>query len=236
MVKKYSIIFICLIGVTLYLSIILPYLQAQDATPVPDVATSVAGTLTALAPTIDSIQPTRLPTSTPTPTPTLTPTITPTLSIEDQVALTITAVFLDANTLDTWVENSNGAKHAFTNMLPEEIRAPSKENADLIVVIESLEVNEDSLPVSGGCGGSVRRIRIDYRITLTNTSTGETLDPHTIRGGSPGRPFLLNSCDPIRGTLPSFSTFFEWLADKAYLLIEPPTLTPTPTRTSTPAS
>jgi hypothetical protein len=205
-----------------------------DPTPDPLVETIVAETLTALAPTIDSIHPTEIPpTNTPKPsrTPTLTKTPTPTLSVEEQVALTITAVYIDSVTLKVWVANDTGqSEHEWHGFIPVRMQAKTRAEADLLVTIEEQLINSGSANYL--MCGKVEGKQHVYTATIT-TAEGVLVDEKQFRGGTPHFPSSISfpSCPDQIGSKPSYRDFVEWLEEYAYL--EPPTPIPSPTFTAT---
>lgn len=133
-----------------------------------------------------------------------------------------------------WIEDTSGEVHEFMQSIPPEISAENKELADLLVVIEVVETQGDPMSVSGGCGGSVDRYKVDYSITLIKQKTEQNLATTLLEGYFPGGFRMLSSCDPLRGR-PTFEVFFHWLAPYAYLVATPtPTSTYTPSLTYTP--
>ena len=180
----------------------------------------VAATLTSLVPTFEAGRPTAMPTPLPTrtPLPSATPrptrTPTPTLSIDEQVALTITAAWIDATTLDVWVglSTDQSSQHAWLNSLPDEMRADSLQVADLIATIE-----ESSRAVSSetylGCG-RVSGYAVVFRVRLYDRN-GTVLTNRSFNGGNPSFPSTINSCADRYGSPPSSSEFREWISSYA---------------------
>jgi len=209
----------------------------------------VAGTLTALAPSPTATQspsPTRTPTATATASPsqTLTATSTPsptepptqTLSVEEQVRLTLTQYYIDQMTLQVWVEREGGATHPWHRQLPDEIRASSWSEAELVVKIEEKRVYVDSANYYyqpfGGFACTMKRYRIDNVSRLVDTRDSSELSTRTFRGSQPSFPQTTFNCSDLIGDPPSFSQrFVDWLAPSAYLLGTP---TPTPRPSPTP--
>jgi hypothetical protein len=208
-----------------------------NPTPVPEVETAVAATQTALAPTFDSIRPTTppSPTATLTPSPTRTPTptrtLTPTLSIEEQVGLTITAIFIDETTLKVWVEKDDRTRHPWHDRLPADIRASRRAAADLIVTIEEKRVYHSSQnyyrQFSTTVACTSKGYRIVYVASLFDPAHDLPLATTRYRGSAPSFPASVSSCSDKTGNPPAFTReFVNWLTPYAYLYTA---LTPTPT-------
>jgi hypothetical protein len=240
----------------LVLSTIATDVSAQtDATPLPEVETAVAATLTAVAPTFESMPPTRTarpsptptltltPSSTPTSTATLTPSSTPTLTptftpsptlseVERIAGETLTAIFIDQSILQVWVESDDGHRHRWQSQLPKEIRASDRESAELVVVIDAQQRSAGSERYQG-CG-EVNGYRIVYIASIVDPRDDEVLATEDFGGSAPDFPFIIYSCEDRIGDPPDFTRHFvDWLAPHVYLL-GTPTPTPRPTRTPRP--
>jgi len=222
----------------------------SEPTPDPTVKAAVEQTLTALAPSptaTQSASPTRTPTATPTASPSRTPTATTTpsptasatqtLSVEEQIERTLTQYYIDQMTLQVWVEWESGATHPWHRQLPDEIRASSRSEAELVVTIEQQRVfvrsQDYTHQFTRTFACTVKGYRIDYDATLTNAQTGELLARREFRGAEPSFPHLISSCEDQVGLRPDpHDGFINWVANYTYLLGTP---TPTPTSTRIPS-
>ncbi|MBL8154006.1 MAG: hypothetical protein JNM70_07470 [Anaerolineae bacterium] len=154
---------------------------------------------------------------------------TPTLTIDQQIDATVAASLLKK----VWIEDAEGERHRFMDSLPEEIKAATRERADVWVIITQIETEVEPLSVSGGCGGKITRYQVDLDIQLIDRATGAVLDSTVLEGYTPVA-FFLTSCGALRG-MQGFEPFFHWLALRVYLVATPtPTFTPSPTPTPTP--
>jgi hypothetical protein len=221
-----------------------------DPTPTPNVETAVAGTLTALAPSPTNTDvptathtpspfPTPTATHTPSPSPTSTATHTaspsqpPTLSFDQQVEGSVTAHYIDQMTLEVWVQYDNGRKHPWHRRLPDEIRASSPEDAEIVVVIHEQQRLEGSAHYLG-CG-AVNRYQIVYEATVVDPQDHEVLSKKNFAGPPPVFPTVIYSCSALVGEPPSFTPqFVRWIASYTYLLGTPtatPAVIPSPVPT-----
>jgi hypothetical protein len=241
-----SLTLIVLVVSGLVLSTIATGVVAQsDETPLPEVETAVAATLTAVAPTFESIPPTRTARPSPTPTVTLTPSSTPTptptstasatLSEVEKIAgETLTAIFIDQSILQVWIEWDDGRRHDWHRELPDDLRAASRENAELVVRIEEEQrfVREQGYGLFGvthEC--DVPGYRTVYQASLIDPRDDELLAEQDFEGPMPIFPSRIDSCDTtVVGGPPGFTRrFVDWIAPYAYLLGAPtPTPTPSP--------
>lgn len=194
----------------------------QNPTTNPTVEAMVASTLTALAPTFEALQPTTVPTATPsrTPLPTRTPTRTrtptPTLSIEEQVARTITAIYVDETTLKVWVgrQNAPTVRHDWYDVLPDVMKASSYATADLVVTIGEITRSAGSEQYTG-CGSLLGTTTVHGFIYVYVADLFDK-DQHRIatrnfEGSRPDFPFSISSCADRYGSLPSSAHFVSWL-------------------------
>jgi len=172
---------------------LMPSATAQtDATPLPEVETAVAGTLTALAPS-------------------------PTWTVDEQVALTVTATLREQGALKIWVTTEQGVEHEWQRELTEDLQAESRAEATLIAVIRRNQTLVGSRDYFG-CSSSVDGFRIDYSTQLIDPQTDIILDQEIFEGASPTFPNTISSCSSRRGQNPRFSLDFQnWIIATAYV-------------------
>lgn len=168
---------------------------------------------------------TRRPTITPWPSHTPRPTRTPTatLSMEQQVAATETAIYHEAATLRVFVISETRQEHPWHRALPADIRAASRQEAELIITIrESTERGSRSEQYSG-CGTVYASVTV-YTATIRVPGSSDTIALLAFRGAQGNLPFTMRGCSPPAGPPPDSAAFVRWVPTytRAAALTQPP--------------